>query len=105
MLNTVKCLDSLVSQRILLNVWHDHIAQRILLKRMRVAIKLSMIHLWSRHVTRHDSLSKTILRGTLEGGRRNGWPRKCWMDIKKWTSVPRTAHSGFLQKRLEEDLC
>ena len=41
------------------------------------------------HVIRHDSLSKTILQGTLEGGRRYGRQRKCWMDnIKEWTSLP-----------------
>ena len=41
------------------------------------------------HVKRHDSLSKTILQGTLEDGRRRGRQRKCWMDnIKDWTSVP-----------------
>ena len=44
---------------------------------------------WVGYVTRHDSLSKTILRGTLEGGRRRGWQTKCWMDnIKEWTSLP-----------------
>ena len=41
------------------------------------------------HVTRHDSLSKTILQGTLEDGRRLGRQRKYWMDnIKEWTSLP-----------------
>ena len=41
------------------------------------------------HVTRHDSLSKTILQGTLEGGWCRGWQRKCWMEnIKEWTSLP-----------------
>ena len=35
---------------------------------------------WFGHVTRPDSLSKTILQGTLEGGRRRGRQRKCWMD-------------------------
>ena len=44
---------------------------------------------WFEHVTRHDSLSKTILQGTLEGGRRRGRQRKCWMDnFRKWTSLP-----------------
>ena len=44
---------------------------------------------WFGHVTRHNSLSKTILQGTLEGGRRRGRQRKCWMiNIKKWTSLP-----------------
>ena len=41
------------------------------------------------HVTRHDSLSKTILLDTLEGGRRRGRQRKRWMDnIKEWTYLP-----------------
>ena len=44
---------------------------------------------WFGHVTRHDSLSKTILQDTLEGGRRRGRQRKCWMgNIKEWTSLP-----------------
>ena len=44
---------------------------------------------WFGHVTRHDSLSKTILQGTLEVGRRRGRQRKCWMDIiKEWASLP-----------------
>ena len=46
---------------------------------------------WFGHVTSHDSLSKskTILQGTLEGGRRCGQQRKCWMaNIKEWTSLP-----------------
>ena len=44
---------------------------------------------WFRHVTCHDSLWKTILMGTLEGGQFRGWQRKCWMDnIKDWTYPP-----------------
>ena len=39
---------------------------------------------WFGHVTRHDSLSKIILQGILESGRRRGRQRKCWMEnIKK----------------------
>ena len=45
---------------------------------------------WFRHVIRHDSLSQTILPGTLEGGRRRGRQRKCLMDvIKEWTFLPK----------------
>ena len=54
------------------------------------------------------SLSKTILQGTLEGERRRGRQRKCWIDnIKEWTSSVHTqiAHKGLQQRRLEEDLC
>ena len=42
------------------------------------------------HVTRQDSLSKTILRRTLEGGRHCGrQKKKCWtVHVKEWTSLP-----------------
>ena len=44
---------------------------------------------WFRHVTRHDSLSKTILQSILEGGRHHGQQKKCWTDIvKEWMSLP-----------------
>ena len=44
---------------------------------------------WFRYITRYDSLSKTIPRSTLEGGRSRGRQRKCWTDgVKEWTSVP-----------------
>ena len=50
---------------------------------------------WFRQVTCHNSLSKTIHQGTLEGERQRG-------DIPVHA---RTAHEGLLQKALEEDLC
>ena len=34
-------------------------------------------------------LPKAVLQGTLEGGRRHGRQRKCWMDkVEEWTSLP-----------------
>ena len=43
---------------------------------------------WFGHVTRHDSLSKTILQGTVEGWRRRGRQKKSWIDnIKEWTGM------------------
>ena len=35
---------------------------------------------WFGYVTHRDSVSKAILQATLEGGRRRGRQRKCWMD-------------------------
>ena len=35
---------------------------------------------WFRSVKHHDCLTKTILQGTLEGGRQHGRQRKCWMS-------------------------
>ena len=54
---------------------------------------------WYGHVTRATGLAKTIMRGTVPGGRRRGRPKKCWHDnIKEWTELP---HAKTL--RLAED--
>jgi hypothetical protein len=40
------------------------------------------------YVTRHDSLSKTILQWTANGSQRRGEYRKTWIDnIKEWTGL------------------
>ena len=42
---------------------------------------------WFGHIIRHNTLSKTILQGTVEGSRRQGRPRKSWTEnVKEWTS-------------------
>ena len=41
---------------------------------------------WFGHVTRHQTLSKTILQGTVPGSRKRGRQKKQWMDnIREWT--------------------
>ena len=41
---------------------------------------------WYGHVTRSRGLAKTILQGTVKGGRRRGRQRKRWEDnIREWT--------------------
>ena len=43
---------------------------------------------WYGHVSRSSGLAKTILQGTLKGGRRQGGQRKRWEDnIKEWTGL------------------
>ena len=43
---------------------------------------------WYGHVPRSSGLSKTILQGTVKGGRRQGGQRKRWEDnIKEWTGL------------------
>ena len=63
--------------------------------------------------TRHDSLFKTILQGTLEGGG-GGCGARPWSAEKMpdeqhqkvdTAAHARSAHKGLLQKRLKEDLC
>ena len=41
---------------------------------------------WYGHVSRSSGLAKTILQGTVKGGRRQGGQRKRWEDnIREWT--------------------
>ena len=43
---------------------------------------------WYGHVSRSSGLAKTILQGTVKGGRRQGRQRKRWEDnIRKWTDL------------------
>ena len=72
---------------------------------------------WFGHVTRHDSLSRTFIRGssilhpssTLEGGQRRGRSAEDMLDGQhQRVDIPahaRTAHNGLLRKGFEEDLC
>ena len=44
---------------------------------------------WHGHVTRSSGLTKTVLQGTVQGGRRRGRQRKRWEDNNKvWTGLP-----------------
>ena len=43
---------------------------------------------WYGHVSRSSGLAKTILQGTVKGGRRQSRQRKRWEDnIREWTSL------------------
>ena len=43
---------------------------------------------WYGHVSRSSDLAKTILQGTVKGGRRQGRQRKRWEDnIREWTGL------------------
>ena len=43
---------------------------------------------WYGHVSRSSGLAKSILQGTVKGGRRQGRQRKMWEDsIREWTGL------------------
>ena len=43
---------------------------------------------WYGHLTRSSGLAKTVLQGTVQGGRQRGRQRKQWEDnIKEWTGL------------------
>ena len=76
---------------------HDHIINQEVKNRIRKAIGphedlLTVVKRrkmkWYGHVTRSSELAKTILQGTVQGGRRRGRPRKNWGDnISEWTGL------------------
>ena len=44
---------------------------------------------WYGHVSHSSGLAKTILQGTVKGGRRQGRQKKGWEDnIREWTGLP-----------------
>ena len=53
---------------------------------------------WYGYVSRSSGLAKTILQGTVKGGRRQGRERKRWEDnIREWTGL----EFGRYQKAVE----
>ena len=42
---------------------------------------------WYGHVSRSSGLAKTILQGTVKGGKRQGRQRKRWEDIRQWIGL------------------
>ena len=55
---------------------------------------------WYGHVSRLSSLAKTILQGTVKGGRKQGRQRKRWEDnIKEWTGLEFVKSKRTVEKR------
>ena len=51
-------------------------------------IKKRKLHNWYEHVSRSSGLAKTVLQGTVKGGRRQGRQKKRWEDnIREWTGL------------------
>ena len=63
---------------------------------------------WCGHVSRSSGLTKTILQGTLKGGRRQGIQRKRWKDnIREWTGLEfgRSKRGLENRKKMEKTGC
>ena len=55
---------------------------------------------WYGHVSRSSGLAKTILQGTVKGGRRRGRQKKRWEDsIREWTGLEYTKSKRGVEKR------
>ena len=57
---------------------------------------------WYGHVTRSIGLAKTILQGTVKGGRRRGRQKKRWEDnIPEWTGM--TLYAAMRKAERQEE--
>ena len=55
---------------------------------------------WYGHVSSSSGLAKTILHGTVNGGRRQGRQRKRWEDnIREWTGLEFTKPKRAVENR------
>ena len=74
--------------------YKDHVTNKEVCAKLQQAVRphkdLTIIKRrklqWYGHVFRSSGLDKTILQGTVKGGRRQGSQRKRWEDnIREWT--------------------
>ena len=55
---------------------------------------------WYGHVSHSSGLAKTILQGTVKGGRKQGRQRKRWEDnIREWTGLEFTKSQRAVENR------
>ena len=63
---------------------------------------------WYGHVSCSSGVAKTILQGTVNGGRQQGGQRKRWEDnIRKWTGLEfgRSQRAVGEQAKMEKTVC
>ena len=93
----IRSFETKSTRRMLGISWREHKTNEYVMKRVKdlvgpqepllTTVKRRKL-VWFGHTTRHNSLSKTIMQGTVAGSRKRGGQRKCWMDnIKEWTAM------------------
>ena len=63
---------------------------------------------WSGHASRSTGLAKTILQGTVNGGRRQGRQRKRWeANIREWTGLEfaKSQRTMVTKEQMEDTGC
>ena len=94
----IEALEMVCFRKLLGISYRDHITNEEVKTRTGSAIGLSYEDpltsvfrrkpKWYGHIARSSGLAKTILQGTVQGGRRRGRQRKRWEDnIKEWTGL------------------
>ena len=80
----IQAIEMRCWRKILRISYRGHVTNKEVLLTMVKRHKLQ----WYGHVSRSSGLAKTILHGTVKGGRRQGRQRKRWEDnIREWTGL------------------
>ena len=109
-LGRIQAMEMRCLRKLLGITYRDHISNEEVRNRTRQAIgphenlsttvkrrKLK----WYGHITRLSGLAKTILQGTVQGGRRRGRQEKRWEDIPEWTGTTLGAAMRKTERRDE----
>ena len=79
----ISCKDHVIIEEVRAKIWQaigPHGDLLTIVKRRKLQ--------WYCHVSRSSGLAKTILQGTVKGGKRRGRHRKRWEDdIREWTGL------------------
>ena len=93
----IQAMEMRCYRKILHSSYKDHVTNEEVRAKIQQAIgpKKDLLTIikrcepqWFGHVSHSSGLAKTILQGTVKGGRRQGGQRKRWVDItRKWTGL------------------
>ena len=93
----IQAMEMRCYHKILYTAYKDHVTNKEVHAKIKQAIGphedlLTIVKRrklqWYGHVSHSSGLAKTILQGTVKGGRRQGRQRKRWEDnIREWTGL------------------
>ena len=84
------------------NEYKDQVTNEEVCAKIQLAIGPQKRHKlqWYGHVSHSSGLAKTILQGTVKGGRRQGRQKKRWEDnIREWTGLEFTKSQRAVENR------
>ena len=107
----IQAMEMSCLRKLLGITYRDHISKEEVRNRTRQAIEphkdlLTTVKQcklrWYGHITRSSRLAKTIMQGTVQGGRRRGRQIKRWEDnIREWTGLTLGAAMRKAERREE----
>ena len=97
----IQAMEMMCYRNILHISYEDHVTNEEVRAKIQQATIVKRRKLqWYGHVSRQSGLAKTILQGTMKGGRRQGRQRKRWEDnIREWTGLEFTKSKRAMENR------